>query len=287
MEMADDAVSVCPSCQAEYTASHLGTRCEDCGAVLRSGTEVRDGGDGWSATDVPSQPPAPGGSAAPPATGAGAASAATVDEEAAPPVPSPGAAVPGHAADRADAPSVDDVHATTRRRNEQDWGVRAVERIILPGTMFVTPAGIVALLVVLVAQAFMEDVYEGVRSSAALLLPLLAGTYLYFSVQNQPRGAGPDASRDSERVSIRLVEWMRELAPPVSFTVFFLVGAAAMYVLSHQTGVPARELALSGSLTVLMLSPRLLGRETAMSYYFGTILGALGWVALYGLPELS
>jgi hypothetical protein len=90
-----------------------------------------------------------------------------------------------------------------------------------------------------------------------------------------------------------LVKFRREilgkanLAPSgLTFLVTLAVGLAIMRAVSFAPHVPLRELVLSGTFSVLVFSYVLLDRDKSMSYYFGTILGALLYVVLWGFPKV-
>ena len=72
-----------------------------------------------------------------------------------------------------------------------------------------------------------------------------------------------------------------------TFCVMLAVGALLMPLVSVSGTVPVAELVLSGCFSVLVVGPVLIkDRDKTMSYYFGLILGVLGFVVLGGLPSL-
>ncbi len=150
---------------------------------------------------------------------------------------------------------------------QRDWGTELIEHILYPIAIILMPLFLLSLMIFFVTKAFTEGVNPGIRSFCSVLLPLMALTFL--------------------------VKFRREilgkanLAPSgLTFIVTLAVGLAIMRAVSFAPHVPLRELVLSGTFSVLVFSYVLLDRDKSMSYYFGTILGALVYVVLWGFPKV-
>lgn len=149
-----------------------------------------------------------------------------------------------------------------------NWGARLIDLALYPFALVATPAFLLFLMVFFVARAFAHSSGNGVRSFSAVLLPLMVLALLVaFKRENLKR---------AERVGNIWV-----------FVGTLVIGLGVMELLRlTPTGVPASELILSGSFSVLLFSSVSLSRDKAMFYYFGTILGFLSYVVLFGFPAL-
>jgi hypothetical protein len=148
-----------------------------------------------------------------------------------------------------------------------NWGVRLVDFALYPFALVATPAFLLFLMIFFIARAFADSSGSGVRSFSAVLLLMVLALLVAFKRENLKR---------AERVG-NLWVFIGTLA----------IGLGVMELLRlTPTGVPASELVLSGSFSVLLFSSVSLSRDRAMFYYFGTILGFLSYVVLFGFPAL-
>ncbi len=157
---------------------------------------------------------------------------------------------------------------TPRSAAEDNWGAKAVDNILYPIALFAAPAFLAVLTVYFVVQAFTRSAGSGVRSFAAVLLPLMVLALLVAFKRNSLRRA--------------------EAVP--SFWVFLAtlgIGSAVMALLKlTPTGVPLPELVISASFSILIFSRVALTRDKMMFYYFGMVLGFLVYVVILGFPTL-
>lgn len=72
---------------------------------------------------------------------------------------------------------------------ENNWGARAVDHILYPIALFATPAFLAVLTVYFVVHAFTRGAGSGVRSFAAVLLPLMVLALLVAFKRNSLRRA--------------------------------------------------------------------------------------------------
>lgn len=135
-----------------------------------------------------------------------------------------------------------------------------------PLAMVATPLFLLALIVFFVFQAFSDSVGDGIRSFAAVLLPLMTIALLV--------GFRRDELREKKEA---LQEGSAQAFPSaLAFTLTLLagIGVLALLVITP-TGVPLPELVLSGCFSVLIYSYVALPQDKAMFYYFGMVLSPL------------
>jgi hypothetical protein len=156
---------------------------------------------------------------------------------------------------------------STELEDGPNWGVRLVERGLYPFALVAAPAFLLALIVFFVARAFSEGLQPGVRSFAAVLLPLMIMTFI---AKYRPESAGK----------------LARIPGFVAFTVMFVVAGATMQLLTFSTKVPVAELVLSAAFSIIVLGYVQLKRARVITYCIGTVLGALCYVVLLGFPRL-
>ena len=153
-------------------------------------------------------------------------------------------------------------------KEPENWGTVVITRGIYPIAFVATPGFLLVLMIYFISRAFSQSLGAGVRSFAAVLLPLMVLGLLKTFQKERIRRA--------ESFSNTLV-----------FALTLLVGILVMELLTiAPTGVPLAELVLSGSFSVLLFSHAALpeNREKAIFYYFGMILGFLSYVVVLGFP---
>ncbi len=159
----------------------------------------------------------------------------------------------------------------TQSVEQNNWSVWLIRKVIHPLTIFVTPLSIFLLLLYLVSRAFDGGFYPGMRSLAAVLLPLIAITFI-FTFQKE------------------LLESLFGRIPTfVSLCASLIIGMAVMAVIQSSarfSTFPVTELVLSGSFTILVFSYVSLQANKVLSYYYGMITGFLLYIVLWGFPTL-
>jgi hypothetical protein len=148
-------------------------------------------------------------------------------------------------------------------------------------TVFGTLAILVCLALYLVSLAFQSGFHPGIRSLAGILLPILAGSFVFLLNR-------PSLSR------------LRALPTAASFSMSLAAGAllmAALRFLVGLTPVPITELLIASCISVLVFAsdslPKLAFGETefsadrALSFYYGVVSGMLLYVVLFGFPRIG
>jgi hypothetical protein len=143
-------------------------------------------------------------------------------------------------------------------------GARLVRQVLYPFAIFAAPAFLLSLICYLTIGAFFDGLGVGVRSFAAVLLPLMALTLLVSYRQ--------DVVRTTAEKAPNLAAFVASLA----------VGARAVWMLQFSSTIPLTEMILSGAFSVLVGTFVVLERERYIAYYFGLILGVLGYVVAFG-----
>jgi hypothetical protein len=151
---------------------------------------------------------------------------------------------------------------------DNNWGARAVDHVLYPIALFAAPAFLVVLTVYFVAQAFSRSAGDGVRSFAAVLMPLMVLALLVAFKRSSLRRAAAVPNL-----------WV--------FVATLGIGLAVMTLLKFTpTSVPVPELVISASFSILIFSRVALGRDKMMFYYFGMVLGFLTYVIVLGFPTM-
>lgn len=148
-----------------------------------------------------------------------------------------------------------------------NWGVRLVERGLYPFALAAAPAFLLALIVFFVARAFTDGLQSGVRSFAAVLLPLMVMTFI---AKYRPESAGK----------------LARIPGFLAFIIMFVIAGAMMQLLTFSTKAPVAELVLSAAFSIIVLGYIQLERARVITYCIGTVLGALCYVVLFGFPRL-
>jgi hypothetical protein len=149
-----------------------------------------------------------------------------------------------------------------------NWGMWLIQKVIHPLTIFGTPLFILALMIHLVSHAFYRDTYSGIRSFAAVLLPLIVVTFIFIFQRE-------------------LLERLGRRPTLLSFSASLIAGIAAMAIVrfcAYSTIVPVSELVLSGSFSILVFSYVSLQENKMLSYYYGMICGFLVYIIFFGFP---
>lgn len=135
-------------------------------------------------------------------------------------------------------------------------------------TVYGTPVLLAFLALLLVVRAFEEGYYAGIRSASATLLPIVVGSFLYAY------------RREVLQRLARLATWIGVL---MGAGMGVLVMTSVQGLVSKFT-VPLPELVLAGSFTVLVFSSAATPEDRGLPLYYGTLLGILSYVVLFGVP---
>lgn len=136
--------------------------------------------------------------------------------------------------------------------------------------------GATAVFLVLVAvrlldHAFARGPYPGLRSLAAVGLPIVVLGFV-FLLRRRPgeRTTGPP--------------------PAAGFAAATALGVGVMLVLDFlypSTGIPVAELVVSSALALLAFSSARLAQRAVLGLYCGFLSGVLAYVVLLGFPALG
>lgn len=144
-------------------------------------------------------------------------------------------------------------------------GFNEVARLI---TVYGTPILLVLMGSYLVHNAFGRGSYAGLRSFAAVLLPVVVGSFLY--VFNR-----------------ELLQRVGSVSTVIGFFTGFGLGVAVMFVLrvmGRGSAIPLPELLVSGCFSVLVFSSASTRGDKGLAYYYGVMCGLLLYVILLGFP---
>lgn len=150
-----------------------------------------------------------------------------------------------------------------------NWGTWLIHEVVHPLTIFLPPAILLLLMTYFVLAGFSDSLLAGIRSTAAVLLPLSLVTFVFIFQR----------------------EWLAKLgtlSPFMSFAIAMLVGLVVMFVirLYARSAAPISELVLSASFSLLVFSHANLRGEKISAYSYGMICGILLYIVFLGFPGL-
>ena len=158
-----------------------------------------------------------------------------------------------------------------------NWGAVLVRRLVHPLTTIATPIFLLVLTVYFVATAFKTDIYTGVRSLSAALIPLIMVTFTSIFVND-------------------ILTKLRNANVLLSFLTSFVWAIFVMIVIRVfgslvPSPFPLSELVLSGSFAILVFSyaeTQTKGENKnnrVLAYYYGMIMGFLVYIVFAGFPS--
>ncbi|MEU7903334.1 hypothetical protein [Actinoplanes sp. NPDC049118] len=151
--------------------------------------------------------------------------------------------------------------------DQESWADIAIGKILFPATQVLIYAASVVLLGFYTVDAFLDNAARGVRTFAAILLPLVAMTYIV---------------RFQDEVLRSLGRAPRMLA----FVVSLLVGMGSVCVMRLSGSIPIAALIVSMTFSMLLATRVQLEEYKSSTYFFGVTLGALAAIVLFGVPSL-
>jgi hypothetical protein len=121
-----------------------------------------------------------------------------------------------------------------------DWGSYVVRTFIHPFTIVATPVFVLILTAYFIINAFRISIYDGVRSFAAALFPLIIMTFIYIFNKD-------------------LIKYLEKVNILISFSSALIWGFIVMVVIRFSGSmngapIPISELVLSGSFAILIFS---------------------------------
>jgi len=151
----------------------------------------------------------------------------------------------------------------------ENWGHRLVRNFLHPFVVFGAPCFITLLLIYLLVVAFRHNLTSGLRSFAAILLPLVLSSFVLVFRKEL-----------LEKLGRIKVYWGFIGAGAVGFGLLVLVRGMA----DLPTPIPVPELVLSTCLSVLVFGYASLPANRILSLFYGTVVGFLIHVVLLGWP---
>ena len=148
-------------------------------------------------------------------------------------------------------------------------------------TVFGTLGSLACLALYLVWLAFQSGFYAGIRSTAGILLPILAGSFAFV------------VSRDSLRR-------IHALPVGIAFSGSLVAGALVMAVLRFVvplSPIPVAEILVASCISVLVFAsdslPRLAldtpppSADRPLALFYGVAAGMLLYIVLFGFPRIA
>jgi hypothetical protein len=151
-----------------------------------------------------------------------------------------------------------------------NWGAWVIQQVIHPLAIFLAPAILLVVMTYFVVIAFDAGFGAGIRSFAAVLLPLSLVAFLFIFQR----------------------EWLMKLEAPsavISFLAALAVGVlvmAAIRLAARSPAVPITELVLSTSFALLVFSHAGLRGTKISAYSYGMLSGIMLYIIVLGFPAL-
>ncbi|MEV4319924.1 hypothetical protein [Actinocrispum sp. NPDC049592] len=175
--------------------------------------------------------------------------------------------------------------------NRNDNLARNIIHAIMWTALIVAPGFLGALATFFVARAFSDGFLSGLRSFAAVLLPLMVLTFVVAPKLGRDRdntatdgttGDNDHQAGDDAKALARSVDslplWLATLGMAA-------VGAVMMQLLNLSTSIPIVELVLSAGFSfILYLWAD--DKDRAAPYCLGLVIGALGYIIILGVPHV-
>ena len=156
--------------------------------------------------------------------------------------------------------------SSSGRRRQQDFNPfgSPILKVISYALMIGIPAGAIALEIYLLVDAFQEGLNQGLRSFAAVILPLLVATYLVFE-------------RDD------VLDELEEIAGIKLAVASFVATTLCLVALTYfLTGGPFAELAISCGLAVTWLAGKASGKEAMTQLMYGVAFSLTLFMLAFG-----
>lgn len=150
-----------------------------------------------------------------------------------------------------------------------NWGQWLLRRAVHPVVIAAAPLFLLGLIVYFVIAAFGDGVYPGIRTAAAVLLPLIAVTYLYVFQGDRVAQLGDPG----------VLGW--------GFVASILLGFGAMELVRAAGRAPVSEVVLSALFSGLVFCYASVRESRVFAYYYGLMLGVLADIVLLGFPTLK
>ncbi len=149
------------------------------------------------------------------------------------------------------------------------FGLWLIQHVLHPFAVFAMPLITIGLILLLLVRAFRLGLRDGIRSLAAVLLPLVVLTFVFM--YQKP-----------------LFAEIGNIPTIIGFVASAFVGIAVMVVIRFLANlaffIPFAEILLSATLTMLVFSYVGLPRSGVLAYCYGMLSGFLVFVIVLGVP---
>ena len=152
----------------------------------------------------------------------------------------------------------------------ENWGAWLIRQVVHPLTVFLPPAILLGLMAFFVGTAFDSGFRPGIRSFAAVLLPLSLVTFVYVF----------------QRVWLARLGTMAAAGAFLIALVVGLIIMAAIQLYARTSPAPITELVLSASFSLLVFSHATIRWNQISAYSYGMMCGMLLYIILLGFPAL-
>ena len=118
--------------------------------------------------------------------------------------------------------------------NIPNWGSWLINSVVHPFVIFATPTFLLSLIIYLVTISFVDGIYDGVRSLAGALLPLILVIFIFIFQSD-------------------LIKNLEKFSTIVNFGIALMVGLIVMAIIkiySQDNSIPLTEIVLSGSFSI-------------------------------------
>lgn len=146
-----------------------------------------------------------------------------------------------------------------------NWATWLIAHALYPLALIGAPLFLGGLVIYFVVTAFQQDLESGLRSLGAAVIPLI----ILVVVAQAQAGEEPPL--------------LVNLPPVIAFAFMFMIGVSVMPLLTLSATVPVAEFVLSSAFSVIILAVAL-ERTHAVFYCAGAVIGALSYIALFGVP---
>ncbi|MFF1614847.1 hypothetical protein ACFVYA_44420 [Amycolatopsis sp. NPDC058278] len=155
---------------------------------------------------------------------------------------------------------------------------------IMWSALIIAPVFLGGLAFFFVARAFMSGFTVGLRSFAAVVLPLMVLTFVVAPKLGQRRRSGTEPESPPNRI-FELPAWLVGMPLWLATIGMTAAGAIMMQLLTISTSIPIVELVLAAGFSfILYLWSD--DRDRAAPYCLGLVIGALGYVIILGVPHV-
>jgi hypothetical protein len=154
----------------------------------------------------------------------------------------------------------------SRRQDDDDWGTKVINELLLPLAKVAPPLILVGLMTVCVIANWDQGWGHVLRQFAGILLPLTVVLVLKLGDPNR-----------SQRWAHKVPSW-------TSFILMFALSVGTMALLTINTSIFMMQVVMSTALSIILFAKNL--KVDELPYCLGLLVGSLGFVIVAGVPGL-